>query len=137
MPQQTNDTVATVQSDIRYVRLQWTNMAGKTCYRVIPISQYRKLLESSRPSISIARAVLGLALANVASGFSPVGEYAFVLDPSSAAPSGYASNTLIVTGWFEEKVPIPSLTGGMTVKVALCARTLLGKILQCVFRVHC
>jgi hypothetical protein len=137
MSQQKNNAVTTVQSDIRYVRLQWADMAGKTCYRVLPISQYRKLLESSRPSISIARAVLGLAFSNLASGFSPIGEYAFVLDPSSAAPSGYASNTLIVTGCFEEKAPIPSPTGGMTVNVPLCTRALLGKIVQCVFRVGC
>ncbi|KAF8189300.1 hypothetical protein BJ912DRAFT_967039 [Pholiota molesta] len=71
------------------------------------------LLQTSRPGTSITKASLGLAFITIADGFNATGEYL------------YACN-----GWFEEKNPIPGLSGQRALEVDLCPRTILRRVID-------
>lgn len=115
---------------IRYIRLQWTDLSNCVRFRVIPISHFSKILASPRPSVSLAKAGLGLIFISVAKGFSAVGEYLYVPDLSSFRICPYAPGHAVVMGWFEEKIPVHGLDGNPTLKVGLCPRATLRRVVE-------
>jgi glutamine synthetase len=115
---------------VRYVRIQWTDLAGMTCFRVIPLTHFAKILDSPRPSVGIAKAALGLVFHGIAEGFSMIGEYLYVPDLTSARVLPYAPGHVSVMGFFEEKIPLPDPLGDITLKVSLCSRTTLQRVIE-------
>lgn len=115
---------------VEYIRLQWVDLINNTRYRVIPIDYFAKILESNRPSISITKCVLGLVFISLAPGFSSIGEYLYVPDMKTLRLCPYAPGHASVMGYFEEKLPIKGPGGEPTVKVPLCPRTTLKRIVE-------
>jgi glutamine synthetase len=115
---------------IRYVRIQWTDLAGVASFRIIPFTHFAKILDSPRPSVGIAKAVLGLVFHSLAGGFSAIGEYLYVPDLTSARVLPYAPGHVSVMGFFEEKIPVPDPLGDITLKVSLCPRTTLQRVVE-------
>lgn len=85
-----------------------------------------KLLKTPRPSVTTTKAILGIAGLAVAPGFTAVGEYLLVIDPSSFRICTYAPGHACVTGFFQEKVPIPQYG----LDVPTCPRTLLRRVVK-------
>lgn len=116
---------------IKYIRVQWIDFANNIRYRVISISYFAKLIDSHRPSLSIAKCALGLVFGVViAAGFSIMGEYLYLLDMNSIRLCSYAAGHASVMGWFEEKAPIRGLDGNLTLNVPLCPRSTLKRIVE-------
>lgn len=115
---------------VRYVRIQWADFTGTVCFRVIPLSHFAKILDSPRPSVGIAKAVLGLVFHSLAGGFTAIGEYLYVPDLTSARLLPYAPGHVSLMGFFEEKIPVPDPLGDITLKVSLCPRTTLQRVLE-------
>jgi glutamine synthetase len=115
---------------IQYIRLQWVDTVNNIRYRVIPISYFKKLLNSPRPSVSITKCVFGLVFITTAPGFAPVGEYIYLPDMNSIRLCPYAEGHASVMGWFEEKVPIKGPDGKLTLNVPLCPRSTLKRIVE-------
>jgi glutamine synthetase len=115
---------------IQYIRLQWVDLVNNIRYRVIPLSHFSKILDSPRPSISIAKCVFGLVFISTAPGFSALGEYLYVPDMNTLKLCPYADGHASVMGWFEEKVPVKGPDGNLSVTVPLCPRTTLKRIVE-------
>jgi glutamine synthetase len=115
---------------IKYIRLQWVDTVNNIRYRVIPISYFAKLLESPRPSVAITKAVFGIAFITLTPGFAPVGEYLYLPDMNSIRVCPYAEGHASIMGWFEEKVPIQGPDGNLTLKVPMCPRSTLRRIVE-------
>ena len=118
------------QAGIRFIRLQWVDLINNIRFRVIPIAYFKKMLASSRPSVSITKVALGLVFISTAPGFSAIGEYLYVVDWSSVRVCPYATGHASVMGWFEEKVPVPGPDGLPTLKVEICPRTILKRVVE-------
>jgi glutamine synthetase len=118
------------QTGIRFIRLQWVDLVNNIRFRVIPIAHFKRMLTSSRPSISITKVSLGLVFITTAPGFSAIGEYLYVIDWSSVMLCPYAPGHASVMGYFEEKDPVPGPDGQPTVKVDICPRTILRSIVE-------
>jgi glutamine synthetase len=115
---------------VKYIRLQWVDTVNNIRYRVIPISYFAKLLDSSRPSVSITNSVLGQVFTTLVPGFSPVGEYLYLPDMNSIRLCPYAEGHVSVMGWFEEKVPINGPGENPTLMVPMCPRSTLKRIVE-------
>lgn len=110
---------------ISFVRVQWVDMTNIVRYRVLPLSHFQKLLQSSRPGITMAKSALGLILDTIVDGFSPVGEYLYVIDTNSWRTCTYAPGHASVFGVFQAKC---SVTKEMSLPV--CPRTALQRIVR-------
>ncbi|KAK7062631.1 hypothetical protein VNI00_000119 [Paramarasmius palmivorus] len=108
---------------IAYVRLQWLDLVNTLRERIIPISYFLKMLEASRPGVTMAKVALGLIYLNIAEGFSAIGEIVYVLDLSTLIQCPYEPDHAIVLGWFQEKVPVHG-----SVNSELCPRTALQRV---------
>lgn len=111
---------------VKFIRITWVDWINNIRYRVIPRPYFKKLLESARPGVSLAKVVFGLVFLALAPGFSGTGEYQYVLDQSSFRLSPYAPGHASVMGFFQNKLPTPE-TG---LVVPYCPRTLLKRIVQ-------
>lgn len=111
---------------IRYVRITWVDLINNIRYKVLPLSYFKKVLESDRPGISLPTAAFGLVTLQMAEGFAPIGEYLYVPDLNTLRVCPYVEGHASIYGWFQEKVY--PLNGGL--EVELCPRTLLKKVLQ-------
>jgi len=118
--------------NIHSVRITWVDLVNNTRFRVVPISSFQRLLASSRPGVTVTKCVLGLVLAGniVAPGFSPVGEYLYVVDLASIRLCPYAPGHASVMGWFEDKTPAPGRVLGTG--VPMCPRSALKRVIECV-----
>ncbi|KAG5636329.1 hypothetical protein H0H81_008413 [Sphagnurus paluster] len=115
---------------ISYVRLQWVDLINNVRCRVIPLSYFTKLLESSRPGVGVAKVCLGLVYLMSAQGFAPAGEYLYVPDLSTIRLCPYAPGEVSIMGWFQEKTPYPGVDNKLTTDVALCPRATLKRVLK-------
>ncbi|TFK65119.1 glutamine synthetase/guanido kinase [Pluteus cervinus] len=118
-----------VLNHVKFVRVQWVDLINNIRFRVLPIEYFKKVLKTSRPGISVAKVALGLVYLHAADGFSPIGEYLYVVDLSSLKICGYAPGHASVMGWFQEKVPKPFRPLDFFT-VDLCPRTILKKVLE-------
>ncbi|KAF9482735.1 glutamine synthetase/guanido kinase [Pholiota conissans] len=114
----------------KYVRITWVDLVNNIRYRIIPLPFFEKLLQTSRPGTSITKASFGIIFAALADGFNPTGEYLYAIDLSSLRLCPYASGHASVLGWFEEKTPLPGLTGMQALEVDLCPRTILRRVVE-------
>jgi hypothetical protein len=114
---------------IRYVRVTWVDLINNIRYRILPLSYFKRLLESDRPGISVTSVVFGLITLQVADGFAPIGEYLYVPDLNTLRVCPYAEGHASIYGWFQEKIPPPN----GTLEAELCPRSLLKKTLECVY----
>ncbi|KAJ7056566.1 hypothetical protein C8F01DRAFT_1154143 [Mycena amicta] len=119
-----------IHGDIAFVRIYWLDFANIRRVRIIPIDYFRKLLESKRPGVNIAKVCLGIVGLTIAPGFFPFGEYLYSIDLPSLRPCPFAPGHMAVLGYFEEKSPVPGPDGDLSVQVDLCPRTLLRRILD-------
>ena len=110
---------------IKSVRVQWVDLSGHIHGRILTISHFNKLLQSSRPGVNVTKAVLGLVFLSLTEGFSAAGEYLLVIDRSSLRLCGYAPGNASVFGFFQEKQAIAG-----QLDVPLCPRTILKRILK-------
>ncbi|KAF8271243.1 glutamine synthetase/guanido kinase [Lactarius quietus] len=115
---------------IRYIRLQWVDYTNITRNRIIPFGAFAELFGSSRPGVTLVKAVFGLVGVSTAPGFSGTGEYLYTPDLSSLRLCGYAPGHASLMGWFEEKSQ--KQVGKAGFGVPLCPRGLLRGILKCV-----
>ncbi|KAJ7718973.1 hypothetical protein DFH07DRAFT_933454 [Mycena maculata] len=115
---------------IRFIRFQWVDLTNNVRYRVIPITYFEKILASSRPSISILTAGLGIVFLAMADGFAPDSEYLYLPDMASLRILPYKPGHASVLGWFEEKSPIVGLGGQLSTKAELCPRGILRKVVE-------
>ncbi|PFH47784.1 hypothetical protein AMATHDRAFT_66915 [Amanita thiersii Skay4041] len=115
---------------IKYIRLQWVDLVNTVRFRVIPVSYFEKLLQSSRAGVGVAKVCLGLVYLITAPGFSPMGEYLYVPDMSTLRLCPYAPGHASVMGRFEEKTPIEGPGGEFSFEVDLCPRTLLKRVVD-------
>ncbi|KAI0087488.1 glutamine synthetase/guanido kinase [Irpex rosettiformis] len=111
---------------VKYIRITWLDYINQPRYRVVPRAYFKKLLQSSRPGVSLAKVVFGLVSLALAPGFSGTGSYHYVIDPSSFRLAPYAPGHASVMGFFQEKSPSPE--HGLT--VPLCPRWLLKQIVD-------
>ncbi|KAI0337052.1 glutamine synthetase/guanido kinase [Trametopsis cervina] len=111
---------------IEYIRIQWADLTNVVRFRIVPRQHITKLLATARPGVATTKAILGIVGLAVAPGFTVVGEYLYVIDPSSFRINPYAPGHASVMGFFQEKVPHPQR--GLT--VATCPRTLLKSVVQ-------
>ncbi|KAF9462500.1 glutamine synthetase guanido kinase [Collybia nuda] len=115
---------------IRYIRVQLVDPTNNVRYRVIPISQFERMFEGPRPSITIFKGVLGMAFLGLAPGFIPDGEYLYVPDLSTLKYLPYKNAHASVLGWFQEKIPYRGADEQLTTKVESCPRTLLQSVVE-------
>ncbi|KAI6098627.1 hypothetical protein EDD17DRAFT_1800955 [Pisolithus thermaeus] len=110
---------------VKFVRLQWVDFSNFVHCRVLTTSHFYKLLRASRPSITIAKVVLGIVFLTMVEWFSAAGEYVLVMDLASVRVCGYAPGHAAVFGYFQEKYPISG-----RLDVPLCPRTNLRRIVK-------
>lgn len=96
----------------------------------MPISYFKKLLESTRPGVGVAKMSMGLVYLMGADGFSASGEYLYVPDLSTLKICPYAPGEASVMGWFQEKTPFIGANNKLSVEVALCPRRTLQRIVK-------
>ena len=113
---------------IRYVQITWVDLINNIRYKVLPLSYFKRLLESDRPGIGIgvASAVFGFLALQFAEDFAPIGGYLYVPDLNTLRVCPYAEGHASIYGCFQEKVPRPN--GGL--EADLCPRSLLKRVLQ-------
>lgn len=111
---------------VTFVRITWVDWTNTVRYRVVPRPYFRKLLESSRPGVSLTTTAFGLVFLTLAPGFTGTGEYHYVLDARSFRRCPYAPGHASVLGFFEHKLPPPA----HGLRVPYCPRTLLQRIVQ-------
>ncbi|KAG0694778.1 hypothetical protein DFH29DRAFT_301610 [Suillus ampliporus] len=114
--------------NIHTVRITWVDLINNTRIRVLPLSSFQRLLASSRPGITIAHCVFGIAGIRIASGFGALGEYLYVVDLSSIRLCSYAPGHVSIMGWFQDKVPAPGRVLGTG--VPMCPRSTLKRIVD-------
>ena len=112
--------------NVQFIRVTWVDWINNIRCRVIPRPYFRKLLESSRPGVSLTKAALGLVGLMLAPGFSGTGEYLYVLDLSSFRLCPYAPGHASVMGFFQYKVPDPQYG----LELQHCPRRVLQKVEQ-------
>ncbi|KAF7967791.1 hypothetical protein HWV62_33029 [Athelia sp. TMB] len=117
-------------SGVKFVRIQWVDWTNQIRLRVVPIAYFEKLLDSSRPGVTVVKCVFGMVFAELAEGFSGVGEYLYVIDMNTIRLCPYAPGHASVQGFFEEKSPIPGPDRQLSVSVNLCPRTALQRIVN-------
>ena len=66
---------------IQYVRIQCVDLINNIRVRVVPFPYFKKLIQLSRPGISMPKVALGLVFLTVAEGF----RYVFDTKPSDHA----------------------------------------------------
>ncbi|KAF7375186.1 1,2-dihydroxy-3-keto-5-methylthiopentene dioxygenase [Mycena sanguinolenta] len=113
-----------------YVRIYWVDLVNIRRCRIVPLEHFKALLRSNRPGVNITKVCLGLVYLIMAPGFHPTGEYLYTVDTATLRPCPFAPGHWAVLGQFEEKTPIPRPDGTLSVKVNLCPRTLLRRILE-------
>lgn len=109
---------------IRFIRIYWTDLINNIRMRVVSTTYFKKLLQSSRPGISVAKITFGLVYLCPAPGFSGTGEYLYAIDLNTFTLCPFAPGHASVMGVFQEKTPV--LEYGLS--APLCPRTLLGKV---------
>ncbi|KJA26973.1 hypothetical protein HYPSUDRAFT_132498 [Hypholoma sublateritium FD-334 SS-4] len=134
-PAETNNTqpltVKALRADgIKHVRIQWVDLLNQVRYRVVPLAYFEKLLQTSRPGISLTKAALGLAFITIVEGFNATGEYLYAIDLSTLRICPYAPGHASVMGWFEEKTPAAKVVGHKAIEVDLCPRTILRRVVE-------
>ncbi|KZP11400.1 glutamine synthetase/guanido kinase [Athelia psychrophila] len=115
---------------VEFVRIQWVDMTNAIRYRVVPIAYLEKLLDSPRPGVAIIRCALGMVYMTLVDGFSPIGEYIYVIDMKTIRLCPYAPGHASVMGFFQEKAPIQGPDNQPTVSTNLCPRTNLQRVVQ-------
>lgn len=114
---------------IRYVRIQWVDLLNQVRCRILPVSYFFKLLDSERPGVALAKAVLGFVVIQIAPGFSAAGEHIYVIDFSSFRPCSYAPGHAVFFGFVQQQVAVlrPS---GPSFEVPLCPRTVVSRLVR-------
>lgn len=112
------------------MRIYWVDLVNIRRCRVVPIEHFKRLLQANRPGVNLARVCLGLVYLTVAPGFLHIGEYLYSIDVATLKPCPFAPGHWAVQGFFEEKTPIQEADGSLSVKVNLCPRTLLRRIIE-------
>ena len=109
----------------KYIRLTWLDLHNVTRCRVLSLSYFERLLETSsgRPGVSVVGCVMGLVGLRIASGFSAAGGYLYVADLSSMRLCPYAHGHAMLFGWFQNLQPGPE----QPLEYDLCPRTLLAR----------
>lgn len=120
---------------IEYVRIQWVDFTNNTRFRIVPLSYFEKLLQSSRPGVGAATTLFGLVNLEVAKGIEMTGEYLCVPDLKSLRVCPYAPGHASVMVWFQHKAPVLGPDGNLSLEVDLCPRTLLARIVKYVIHV--
>ncbi|KIY72428.1 glutamine synthetase/guanido kinase [Cylindrobasidium torrendii FP15055 ss-10] len=118
------------QQGIAYIMVTWVDFTMQIRLRVIPISYFKKMLQSSRPGVAIAKASLGLVALTMAEGFSPVGEFHYALDMSTLRICPYKPGFANVFGWLQEKAPRTLSDGRFSIDTTMCPRGLLRSALN-------
>jgi len=111
--------------NIKYMRLTWLDLHSVARCRVLSLSYFERLLESTsgRPGVSFVGCVLGLVGLTIVNGFAPVGSLLFVADLSSMRLCPYAPGHAIIFGWFQNTQVGPE----RPLEYDLCPRTLLAR----------
>lgn len=113
-----------------YIRIQWVDLTNIVRLRVVPLEYFKKILETSRPGVAIAKVTMGLVYLITADAFSPMGEYLYIPDLSTLRICPYAPGHASLLGRFEEKAPYTDSNGKLTVEVALCPRSILERTVK-------
>ncbi|PBK72898.1 hypothetical protein ARMSODRAFT_881132 [Armillaria solidipes] len=117
---------------IAYVRLTWMDLTSLVRYRAIPVSYFLKMLQSPRPGAAVGKCILGMVNVGFAEDFSLMGEYLYVIDPTTLRLCPYEEGIASVLGWFQEKAPVLGPDGHPTLEVEVCPRTTLHRVVECV-----
>lgn len=115
---------------IAYVRLTWMDLTSLVRYRAIPVSYFLKMLKSPRPGAAVGKCILGMVNVGFAEDFSLMGEYLYVIDPTTLRLCPYEEGIASVLGWFQEKAPVLGLDGHPTLEVEVCPRTILHRVVE-------
>ncbi|KAK0191284.1 hypothetical protein F5146DRAFT_1047990 [Armillaria mellea] len=115
---------------IAYVRLTWMDLTSIVRYRVIPVSYFLKMLQSPRPGAAVGKGILGAVNMDFAEGFFFMGEYLYVIDPTTLRLCPYEEGVASVLGWFQEKAPVVGPDGDPTLEVEACPRTTLCRVVE-------
>ncbi|KAG6330159.1 hypothetical protein ID866_8931 [Astraeus odoratus] len=110
---------------VSFIRVQWVDFTNVVRYRVLPLSYFYGLLQSHRPGLTVTKSVMGLVFDSIVEGFSPVGEYIYVIDLASLRLCTYAPGHAAVFGFFQPKTDI-----GAEIGVPVCPRTTLQRIVR-------
>lgn len=115
---------------VQFVRITWTDLANVVRFRVVPLAYFQKMVESSRPGVTMGIACLGILNCRMADGFSAVGEVFLSLDLTSIRFCPYAPKQVIVMGFLQHKHPVSGPNGELAFQPALCARSALKRVVQ-------
>ncbi|KAF8984405.1 hypothetical protein BDQ17DRAFT_1315939 [Cyathus striatus] len=114
-----------------YVRIQWVDLTNVVRYRVLPVKYFKQLLGGTRPGIGISKASFGRVQSkSLAAGFTVMGEYLYVPDLSTLRLCGYAPKHAVVMGWLEEKSPVKTEDGRLSVEADICTRRALQRVVK-------
>ncbi|KAJ6630086.1 hypothetical protein B0H10DRAFT_1109652 [Mycena sp. CBHHK59/15] len=115
---------------ICFIRFQFVDLTNNVRYRVIPMTYFEKILASSRPSITVLTAGLGVVFLTIADGFAPDSEYLYLPDMSTVRVLPYKPGHAAVLGWFEEKLPVVGPGGKLSTQAELCPRRILHDVVE-------
>ena len=111
-----------------YVRIQVVDYTNTVRCRILSVPYFLAMVDSTRPGMGIAKAVLGAVFHKLAKGFSSSGEYLCVPDLASLRICPYAPKHAAVMAWLQEKTPYLAADNKLIVDVPLCPRGTLQRI---------
>ncbi|KAF9035308.1 glutamine synthetase/guanido kinase [Hymenopellis radicata] len=112
---------------ISYVRVIWIDFTNITRCRVISLKHFLKMMQSARPGVALAFAVMSMVDLRLAAGVSAVGEWFYVIDTSTLRICPYEEGLATVMGNFQHKVPV-LVNGSPSLQVDVCPRTILERV---------
>ena len=124
------DTSESSNQTLEFIRFTWVDFTNTIRFRLLPISYFKKLLQSRRPGVSLAIASLGLVYVTLAEGFSGAGEYFLAPDLSSIRLCPYESGHASVMSLIQEKKPAIKADGSTSFETPVCPRTALKRIVE-------
>jgi glutamine synthetase len=90
---------------VDFVQIVWSDFTNTTRCRVLPWAYFEKLMQSSRPGVSVSKVVLLLVNVQHPEGHGAEGEWHLAIDIDTIRVCPYRERTAMVMGWFQEKWP--------------------------------
>ncbi|KAF7796369.1 hypothetical protein EIP86_007546 [Pleurotus ostreatoroseus] len=115
------------QLGVRWIRVVWLDYTNVPRFRILSRVFFTRLLKSTRPGIPVAKVTFGLVHLNLTEGLTSAGEYLYVFDTNSFRILPYATGHASIMGFFQLKVPPPTL--GLN-PISLCPRGMLQRIVK-------
>lgn len=153
-PEATDKVLRSLEKEgVKYVRVTWVDLTNVVRCRIVPLHHFQRLLgypntatnkfgvipeppsastgdHAKRGGVTITKASFGMVNIAVTKDTPSSGEWLYVPDLSTIRTLPYAPGHVSVMGWLEEKEWVTNKEGYETVKVPLCPRDLLRRVIE-------